>query len=131
VEPKDYYVMKINRFEELEVWQLSRTLVKEIYKVTNEGQFKKDFALRDQIRRAGLSVMSNIAEGFERKTKNELIQFLFISKGSSGEVRSQLYVSFDLKYLTDKQFSALFELAEKVSRSISGFIKYLNSTKNH
>jgi len=74
--------------------------------------------------------MSNIAEGFERRTKNELIQFLFIAKGSSGEVRSQLYVSFDLKYLTEKQFSELFELAEKVSRSISGFIKYLNSIKN-
>ena len=123
--------MKINRFEELEVWQFSRTLIKEIYKVTNEGQFKKDFALRDQMRRASISIMSNIAEGFERKTKNELIHFLFISKGSSGEVRSQLYVSLDLDYLTNKQFSELFELAEKVTRSLSGFIKYLNSTKNN
>ena len=123
--------MKINRFEELEVWQFSRTLIKEIYKVTNEGQFKKDFALRDQMRRAAISIMSNIAEGFERKTKNELIQFLFISKGSSGEVRSQLYVSLDLNYLTNKQFSELFELAEKVTRSLSGFIKYLYSTKNN
>ena len=123
--------MKINRFEELEVWQFSRTLIKEIYKVTNEGQFKKDFALRDQMRRAAISIMSNIAEGFERKTKNELIQFLFISKGSSGEVRSQLYVSLDLDYLTNKQFSELFELAEKVTRSLSGFIKYLYSTKNN
>jgi four helix bundle protein len=122
--------MKINRFEELEVWQLSRTLVKEIYKVTNEGQFKKDFALRDQIRRAGLSVISNIAEGFERKTKNELIQFLFISKGSSGEVRSQLYVAVDLKYIADGQFNELFNLSERVSRTISGFIKYLYSLKS-
>src|SRR4030042_2806407 len=117
--------MKINRFEELEVWQLSRNLVKEIYKVTNEGQFKKDFALRDQIRRAALSVMSNIAEGFERKTKNELIQFLFISKGSSGEVRSQLYAASDLKYISDEQFKDFFNLSESVSRTISAFIKYL------
>jgi four helix bundle protein len=122
--------MKINRFEELEVWQLSRTLVKEIYKVTNEGQFKKDFVLRDQIRRAGLSVMSNIAEGFERKTRNELIQFLFISKGSSGEVRSQLYIAVDLKYIADVQFKELFKLSETVSRTISGFIKYLYSLQS-
>ena len=122
--------MKINRFEELEVWQLSRTLVKEIYKVTNEGQFKKDFALRDQIRRAGLSVMSNIAEGFERKMKNELIQFLFISKGSSGEVRSQLYAASDLKYISDEQFKELFNLSESVSRTISAFIKYLYSIRS-
>jgi len=122
--------MKINRFEELEVWQLSRTLVKEIYKVTNEGQFKKDFALRDQIRRAGLSVMSNIAEGFERKTKNELIQFLFISKGSSGEVRNQLYAASDLKYISDEQFKELFNLSESVSRTISAFIKYLYSIRS-
>jgi four helix bundle protein len=122
--------MKINRFEELEVWQLSRTLVKEIYKVTNEGQFKKDFALRDQIRRAGLSVISNIAEGFERKTKNELIQFLFISKGSSGEVRSQLYAASDLKYISDEQFKELFNLSESVSRTISAFIKYLYSIRS-
>ena len=123
--------MKINRFEELEVWQLSRKLVEEIYKVTNEGHFKKDFALRDQLRRAAISVISNIAEGFERRTKNELIQFLFISKGSSGEVRSQLYVSLDLNYITKDTFTDLFNLTEKVTRSLSGFIKYLNSTKNY
>jgi four helix bundle protein len=122
--------MKINRFEELEAWQLSRNLVKEIYKVTNEGEFKKDFALRDQLRRAGLSVMSNIAEGFERRSKNELIQFLFISKGSSGEVRSQLYVARDLKYISDEQFTKLFKLSETVSRTISGFIKYLYSLQS-
>jgi four helix bundle protein len=122
--------MKINRFEELKAWQLSRNLVKEIYKVTNEGEFRKDFALRDQIRRAGLSVMSNIAEGFERRSKNELIQFLFISKGSSGEVRSQLYLARDLKYISDVQFKELFNLSETVSRTISGFIKYLYSLQS-
>ena len=122
--------MRINRFEELEIWQLSRTLVKEIYKITNEVQFKKDFALRDQLRRAGLSVMSNIAEGFERKTRNELNQFLYISKGSAGEVRSQLYVSYDLKYISQEQFNELFNLSEKVTRKISSFIKYLSSLKS-
>jgi len=122
--------MRINRFEELETWKLSRDLVRKIYKVTNEGLFKKDFAFRDQIRRAGLSVMSNIAEGFERKSKNELIQFLFISKGSCGEVRSQLYVARDLNYISDEQFNELFNLSETVSRTISAFIKYLYSLQS-
>ncbi len=84
--------MKINRFEDLEVWKLSRIFVKEIYSITNTNPFSKDFGLREQIRRASISIMSNISEGYERKGKKEFIHFLYLSKGSAGEIRSQLLI---------------------------------------
>ncbi len=119
--------MKIERFEDLEVWQLSRKLVNCIYKMTNGERFSRDFGLTNQIQRSSVSVMSNIAEGFEKRTKKEFIHFLYIAKCSCGELRSQLYVSLDLGYIDNNEFSEYYNLAETVSKSLSGFIKYLQT----
>ena len=86
----------IDKFEDMEVWQNARSITKKTYICSGSGQFSKDYGLRDQIQRAAVSIMSNIAEGFERGSNKEFIQFLFIAKGSAGEVRSQLYVALDL-----------------------------------
>ena len=118
---------KINRFEDIKAWQLSRVLTKEIYKITNKGKFSSDFSLKDQIRRAAVSVSSNIAEGFERNSKKEFIQFLFIARASAAEIRSQLYIAKDLEYLTEDEFNKLVLMAEEISKTIYGFIKYLKS----
>jgi four helix bundle protein len=96
--------MKINRFEDMEVWQFDRGLVKEIYEYCGREGFNKDFGLKNQITRAGVSIMSNIAEGFERKSNKEFTQYLFIAKGSAAEVRTQLYVALDLAYLNESEF---------------------------
>jgi four helix bundle protein len=118
--------MAIETFEDMEVWQSSRTLAKSIYAITEKDSFARDFALRDQIRRAAISVMSNIAEGFERSSNKEFIQFLHISKGSSAEVRSQLYLAYDLKYVDDSVFRELNDKLISISRQLSAFIKYLD-----
>ena len=89
----------ITRFEEIEAWKTSRQLTNMIYKLSEQGAFIKDFGLKDQIRRASVSVMSNIAEGFESRTDTQFINFLGHAKGSAGEVRSQLYVALELKYI--------------------------------
>lgn len=120
--------MKIRRFEDLEVWQLARRLVKQIYEISKRAELSKDFGLRNQLQRSAVSIMSNIAEGFERKSKKEFIQFLSIAKASSGELRSQLYITLDLEYLDKDTFNASYNLCEKISKSIAGFIKYLKST---
>jgi four helix bundle protein len=117
----------ITRFEEIEAWQTARQLTKLIYSVTDEGKLARDFGLKDQIRRASVSVMSNIAEGFESQTQALFIRYLGIAKASAGEVRSQLYISRDLNYLTEEQFSNLIQMAEKTSRQISRFISYLEA----
>jgi four helix bundle protein len=117
----------IKRFEEIEAWQTARELTKLIYSLTDEGRFSRDFGLKDQIRRASVSVMSNIAEGFESQTQPQFIRYLGLAKASAGEVRSQLYVSRDLEYLTQEQFAKAFALAEKASRQIARFIAYLES----
>src|SRR4030066_1647951 len=106
-------------FEDLEVWKSSRELTRKIYKVTGDGSFSKDFGLRDQIRRAAVSVMSNIAEGFERGGNQEFIQFLYIAKGSCGEVRSQLYVALDQGYIGRKLFDQIFNSLKRLSGMIS------------
>lgn len=113
------------RFEDLKVWRDARALVREIYGVTKQGPFRRDFSLRDQITRAAVSTMSNIAEGFERGSRKEFIQFLNISKGSNGELRSQLYVALDQEYLDEKRFGQLRASAVALSRRISKFISYL------
>jgi four helix bundle protein len=112
--------MKIERFEDLIAWQKARSLTAKIYPATNQGNFARDFGLRDQIRRAVVSVMSNIAEGFERNRPAEFHRFLSIAKASCGEVRSQLYVAFDAGYLDQAGFSNLIRQAEEVSRVIEG-----------
>lgn len=119
--------MKIERFEDLEVWQLAREVVRSIYKITSKTKFSKDFGLAHQIQRSAVSIMSNIAEGFERKSKKEFIHFLYTAKGSSGELRSQLYMALDLNYIDQEEFQEHYQLAEKISKSLAGFIKYLQS----
>jgi four helix bundle protein len=109
----------------MDVWKESRKLVKMIYFVTGKREFKKDFGLADQIRRAAISVMSNIAEGFERGTNTEFIHFLFIAKGSCGEVRSQLYAALDQLYLSDEEFTKAQEQCSIVSAQLGKLIQYL------
>ena len=121
---------KIERFEEIDAWQKVRGLTKLIYKITSDGNFSRDYGLRDQIRRATVSIMSNIAEGFERGGNKEFIQFLSIAKGSAAEVRAQLYVAIDAGYLDQNNFNMLFELADETGRLIGGFMRYLKQSKH-
>jgi len=116
-------------FEELPVWQKARELVKYIYDLTRKEAFSKDFSLVDQIRRASTSVMFNIAEGFERGSNTEFIQFLYISKGSSGEARTQLYVALDQKYITMAEFQKGLLLCKDISGQLSGLIDYLKGSR--
>ncbi|HKO45490.1 MAG TPA: four helix bundle protein [Pyrinomonadaceae bacterium] len=120
---------RIEKFEDLEVWKLSRSLANAIYNESSVGDFARDFALRDQIRKASISVVSNIAEGFERDGDKEFIQFLYTAKGSCDEVRAQLYLAFDRTYISEEQLSALNRQATEVSRMISGLIKYLRQSQ--
>ena len=120
---------KFNSFEEINSWQKSRIFNKRIYLITENTNFKKDFDLTRQIRRASISISSNIAEGFERNTDKEFIYFLYVAKASAGEVRSQLYLAFDLEYITKEEFEKLLESATEISRLIAGFIKYLESSR--
>lgn len=117
--------MAIQRFEDMKVWQDARILSKQVYKITKAKDFRKDFGLRDQIQRASVSVMSNIAEGYERDSNREMIRFLNYSKGSVGEVRNLLYVALDQEYITDKQFEELKDDAVSISTQIANFIQYL------
>src|SRR5712692_9334839 len=115
-------------FEQIDAWQKSRELTKEIYRITRQGSFARDFGLRDQIRRASVSIMSNIAEGFERSGTGEFTQFLSTAKGSAGEVRSQLYVALDQEYLPQTAFDLLVNNATEISRMISGLMTYLRGS---
>ena len=117
-----------NRFEDIEAWRHARTLCGEIYRISGRGPFAKDFALRDQMRRSSGSIMSNIAEGFERSGSREFIQFLAIAKGSAGEVRSHLYIALDQGYLTREDFTRLFGLASDTAKMVAGLMKYLCTT---
>jgi four helix bundle protein len=116
----------IDKFEDIEAWQKARELAREIYRVTNQGAFAKDFGLRDQIYRAAVSVMSNIAEGFERGDDVEFRRFLAIAKGSAGEVKAQLYVALDAGFIDQDQFEELYRLATETSNLIGGFMRYLS-----
>jgi four helix bundle protein len=120
--------MSVKYFEDLSVWKLSRELTNRIYKITADGGFSRDFGLRDQIRRASVSIMSNIAEGFERGGNQEFTQFLSIAKGSCGEVRSQLYVAMDQDYIDRKACEQLIEDFKKLSIMINNFMEYLKSS---
>ena len=118
--------MKINRFEELECWKEARKLVKLVYGVVNSNVIiKKDYRFRDQITSAAISTMSNIAEGFSRRTNKEFVQYLFISKASSSEVQSLCYAALDLKYVSMDTFQLIYNQAEIVSKLDSGLITYL------
>jgi four helix bundle protein len=120
---------KFSTFEEIEAWQRVRELAKSIYRITSHGAFAGDRALCVQIRRASISIMANIAEGFERNGKKEFIQFLSVAKGSSGEVRAHLYIALDQGYIDQKGFDALSDISRNISRMIGGLIKYLRSTQ--
>lgn len=117
----------IERSENMAVWKQSRAFVDMIYRVTGDGAFAKDFALRDQIRKAAVSIPSNIAEGFERDRRGEFVQFLRYAKGSAGEVRSQLYHARDREYIDEDTFEALRTEVVSLSRQIQGFIQYLEN----
>lgn len=112
--------MGAQRFEDLIAWQKARLLTAAVYRVTNEGAFARDYKLCNQMRDAVVSVMSNIAEGFDRNRPREFHQFLSTAKGSTGEVRSQLYVALDVGYLTAEQFDAMYAQADEVSRIVNG-----------
>jgi four helix bundle protein len=116
---------KIERFEDIQAWQKARVLVKDVYTVSNSGFFAKDFGLRDQIRRAAVSIMLNIAEGFARKTTREFTQFLVIAHGSAAEVQAALYVALDQQYVCEPEFNKIYKLADDSSKMILGFINYL------
>ncbi len=120
---------KIQKFEDIEAWNKARELTKEIYKVSSSGTFAKDFGLKDQTRRATVSVMLNIAEGFARKTDKEFARFLVQSHGSAAEVQSALYVALDQDYITESEFNFLYTLAERTSRMIMKFALYLTKGK--
>ena len=119
--------MKIKRFEELDCWQEARLITRTIYGITTNGSFKKDYSLTDQVRRAATSIMANIAEGFSRQGDREFTQFLFISKSSASELQSHLYVALDQKYISQEEFTSLYELLESTQKRISNLIKYLKS----
>ncbi len=115
-------------FGEIEAWQKARALTQRVYVATNEGTFSRDFGLRDQIRRASVSIMSDTAEGCERSGTGEFLQFLAIAKGSAGEVRAQLYVAFDQGYLQQDVFEELLGTAAQISRMLSGLMIYLRKS---
>ena len=117
--------MKIERFEDIQAWQKARKLVTRIYNVPNKDDFAKDYSLKDQLRRASVSVMSNISEGYARQTDKEFAQFLYIASGSTAEVQSLLYAAQDLKYISKEESDNIYELSSEVARLVAGFTKYL------
>ena len=120
---------KIQRFEDLVVFQKAMSLSKEIYRITSEGKFAKDWGLRDQLRRASVSIISNIAEGYERNSTPEYRRFLLIAKGSSGEVRAQLALARNLGYLSHEKADNLIESCIEVTRMLGGLVKKIQRTR--
>jgi len=119
-------MMKIERFEDIIAWQEARTLVKMVYEAAKADKgFSTDYKFREQLQSAAVSIMSNVAEGFSRRSTKEFAQFLFIAKGSAAEVQSQLYVALDQSYINQERFDQLYSKSDEVSRLISGFIQYL------
>lgn len=118
----------ITRFEEIAAWQKARMLTQLVYQVSREGDFARDYGLRDQMRRSAVSVMANIAEGFERGGNAEFRHFLAMAKGSTGEVKSHLYVALDAGFILQEQFDELYALAGETEQLIGGFIRYLSQT---
>ena len=115
----------IERFEDIKGWQSGRELCKMVYAATGSGLFSRDLALRDQIRRAAVSIVSNIAEGFESQSNRSFVRYLYVAKASCGEVRSQAYVALDQGYVSRKVFDTIYAKATETSRLIAGLIAYL------
>ena len=118
----------LEKFEDFEVWKTGRVITKEIYFFTSKGDFVKDFALKDQIRDAAISITSNIAEGHERDGSKERIQFLSYAKGSCGEVRSQLHIALDCGYISKIEFDRAHDLLMSESRMLGSLMKYLRNS---
>ncbi|TAM95300.1 MAG: four helix bundle protein [Chitinophagaceae bacterium] len=118
----------IRRFEDIKAWQQARIIAKEIHHLTQKENFRKDFSLIDEIKRSSGSIMDNIAEGYERDGNKEFIQYLSISKGSSGETRSQLYRALDYGYISQEEFDARYEQILHISSLIQNFIQYLKNS---
>jgi len=119
---------KIETFEDLRVWQRGIELVKQVYLLTKEGKLNQDFGLRDQLRRASVSIPTNIAEGFERYSRKEYVNFLNIAKGSAGEVRSLLRVALEINYIEKSKYEELYNLAVELSRMLSTQIQAINKS---
>ena len=117
--------MQIKSFEDFEIWKEARHLTREIYTLSKATKFSKDFGLRDQMQRAAVSIMSNIAEGFERGGNQEFVQFLYIAKGSCGEVRSQLYIALDQEYVDQTVADKLLIILKRLSVMIKHLIDHL------
>ena len=115
-------MVKISRFEDIEAWKKARELTKKIYEITAQGNLARDFALKDQLRRAAISIMANIAEGFEREGNKEFKQFLAMAKGSVGEVKAQIYVALDASLLDSHNFTEIMDLADETARLLAGFL---------
>lgn len=115
----------IQRFEEIEAWQTARVLTGKIYQLSNQGSFAKDYGLRDQMRRAAVSILSNISEGFESRTHPMFIEYLGRAKGSVGELRAQIYIASDLQYISKADFQELLEMTTKCGAQIYRFMEYL------
>ena len=122
-------MVAIRRFEDIEAWKKARELTRLIYAHSKLGQFSKDFGLKNQIRRASVSVMSNIAEGYGRGGNKEFVQFLSTARGSVSEVQAQLYVALDAGHIDRKQFNELFKCSADTNNLINGFIRYLSTSK--
>ncbi|MEJ2196473.1 MAG: four helix bundle protein [Ignavibacteriaceae bacterium] len=123
--------MKIKSFEEIDSWNAARELTKTVYNFTIKESFSKDFGLKDQIQRASVSIMSNIAEGFDSKTNKAFINFLNYSFRSASEVQSLLYVAFDLGYITNSEFELAYNQCVEIKNLIGGFIRYLKKNPNY
>ena len=117
---------RIENFEEIKSWQKARELTKLVYDLTSQKGFGSDFALRDQIHRSTISIMSNIAEGFESQNDKTFIRYLYIAKASCAEVRSQAYIALDQKYISQEVFDKLKQLTIETSKLLRGFITYLS-----
>ena len=115
----------IQKFEDIQAWQEARTLVKMVYQLTNKDKFSKDFGMRDQIRRASVSVMNNIAEGFDCESKIEFARFLGIARRSAVEVQSMLYAALDVEYIDQNEFDIHYEQARKTKALVGGFKRSL------
>ena len=120
---------RIERFEDVIAWKKAMELCDLIYEFTNKEKFSRDFGLKDQIRRSSVSVVSNIAEGFERESTNQFIYFLTIAKGSAGELRTQIYIAKNQEYITIEEFDSIVTKVVEVSKTISGFMSYLRTLK--
>ena len=125
--------MRITKFEDIESWQMAKELTKIIYRIVKAHQFSKDYSLRDQVCRASVSVMSNIAEGFNSGSSAEFARFMSYAQRSCAELQAHLYVAHDQNYITDETFNDIYELIDKTGAKIGAFIKYLKQqrTKNH